>query len=704
MSVPRPPLAIDLKEILRRALDSKIRRAQLVVKRAASIAMTEPGADLSDSDRALLETIIQGDLGDGWQVGGGRSLRFVLQDKYLDRLVSGWSRVEAEKAIRSEEAIRLRTNSGKPTAWELTFELVREAIANRTVGYFDPKIRDKLLDELCWNLALGKPVDWEDGEEHLAALQREGFARELLAKLWEQCPGEAAEMKLPRLDGAMRSPESGAPPTPLSSGAAARDEKRAVRDWSMIREWAERIVRSPHNHSTTEISPEKAKKQFIEVLDDLDIWLDEARDDTFTEELFDYSIRAAELAAILGFTRPPFEHIIEVPHEVYNALTDTRERARYTRIRVHAPEGMSTCEFGFLDPLGGELILECSERIHHEIAARIRRWKRVVERIDPATVKPATVAFGTDKESLEAVCFDTQRERALAGDSASFVDDFMQKIGEGFRLSQLYGFSPKQTQELLLEAGRASAEAEFNAKQRAGAAGGTTVEGDNPPTGTLRTDDDDVVDEPAVGPPENQTEAPKVKASPPPIEGLYLFRLRGNVWELRFADERGNFSDRKGLHILSRLLRFPEETVRATELQGLDPRAGTSTESVQAILDDEAKSRCRDRLAEMDREIEEAERNGDDATLPRLQTEKEQLVTELGTQLGLAGKSRNLGPRSPTESARVAVRQNLDRVFGGLRTAQPPMTRLADHLERSILNEGNAYAYRPESCPAWEFG
>ncbi|MFH1110709.1 MAG: hypothetical protein V1790_16150 [Planctomycetota bacterium] len=228
MPVPPTPLAIDLKELLRRALDSKIRRALLVVKRAASIALTEPGADLSDFDRALLESIIEGDHVDGWQVGGGRGLKFVLPDKHLDLLVSGWSRVEAEKAIRSEEAIRLGTHSGRPTAWELTFDLVLAAITNRTVGYSNPKIVADLLEELCWKLVLGKAVDWKDGEEHLAALQREGFARELLEELWKQCLGEAAEMKLPRLDATTSRQGAGAPATPAGLGDVVEDEKGAI--------------------------------------------------------------------------------------------------------------------------------------------------------------------------------------------------------------------------------------------------------------------------------------------------------------------------------------------------------------------------------------------------------------------------------------------------------------------------------------------
>ena len=198
MPASSAPLAIDLKELLRRALESKIKRAVLVLQRAASIALKEPEVNLADSDRALLESFIDGDHNDTpMMIGFGRSLSTKIQDKQLDQLIIPYHRHAAEGQIRSEEAIRLGTHSGKPTAWELTLDLVAKAVANRKVGYSNPVICRELIEEYCWSLRQGERPNWDECEDHINALQREGFTRELLEELWRQCRGEVVEMRLP---------------------------------------------------------------------------------------------------------------------------------------------------------------------------------------------------------------------------------------------------------------------------------------------------------------------------------------------------------------------------------------------------------------------------------------------------------------------------------------------------------------------------
>ena len=88
MPVSPSPLAIDLKELLRCALESKIRRADLFIRRAASLAMTAPERDLSDTDRARLGAFIKGEGSDTLTIGGGRELSIAVQDKELDRLIT----------------------------------------------------------------------------------------------------------------------------------------------------------------------------------------------------------------------------------------------------------------------------------------------------------------------------------------------------------------------------------------------------------------------------------------------------------------------------------------------------------------------------------------------------------------------------------------------------------------------------------------
>ena len=196
--------------------------------------------------------------------------------------------------------------------------------------------------------------------------------------------------------------------------------------------------------------------------------------------------------------------------------------------------------------------------------------------------------------------------------------------------------------------------------------------------------------------------APTAAAADP--EPIHVFRMNGAMWELRYEDEQGHFPDLKGFGIVRQLLWSAETATNATSLQGLDPRAEIGGQSTQETLDRETIVQCKQRLADIECEIDEATNNSDEASLARLTGEKEELIAELQGALGLGEKPRRLGPAAAAEKARVAVRRNLDRIDEVLRAAKPPMTRLATHLDRSILVNGNTYAYRPETATNWDLG
>lgn len=159
--MPEQPalFAVDLKELLRRVFDSKTRRAELVRQRADSSA----GPTTSEVER------------------------------YRHFLV-------AERAVREELAIQFGTHSGTPTAWELTVQILMNAISHRDGKPRHEDTFGKVLENYCRCLKGGTPPQWDEGEEHMNALQREGFTRELWKELWKHCQGEAkAELKLPEL-------------------------------------------------------------------------------------------------------------------------------------------------------------------------------------------------------------------------------------------------------------------------------------------------------------------------------------------------------------------------------------------------------------------------------------------------------------------------------------------------------------------------
>jgi hypothetical protein len=203
-------------------------------------------------------------------------------------------------------------------------------------------------------------------------------------------------------------------------------------------------------------SRESARDRFIELLDELFIWLDETREDVFCTEIRNFSFRAAEFAAILGFDRPPCELVFLIPQQDYSKLTDIREQAVQTRVRIHPPIGWSSLDFGFTAPLSEVLFSKSDSRLHADLRVWVNRWKRAVQRIQIATAKPASTTPVHYMNSHEAMAFDEQRLREIAGDQTLFSDEMQERVSKAFRIAELNGFTPEQTSLLIGVAGRSN--------------------------------------------------------------------------------------------------------------------------------------------------------------------------------------------------------------------------------------------------------
>ena len=105
-------------------------------------------------------------------------------------------------------------------------------------------------------------------------------------------------------------------------------------------------------------------------------------------------------------------------------------------------------------------------------------------------------------------------------------------------------------------------------------------------------------------------------------------------------------SDAKGLRDLASLLALPGEERHCLEVAGRPAETGGE----DAVLDDRARRQYRMRLADLQREIDEAERDSDPARGSRAREEMDALVEALAGALGLGGRSRLLG--SAAERAR----------------------------------------------------
>ncbi|TMR94468.1 ATP-binding protein [Nonomuraea basaltis] len=176
------------------------------------------------------------------------------------------------------------------------------------------------------------------------------------------------------------------------------------------------------------------------------------------------------------------------------------------------------------------------------------------------------------------------------------------------------------------------------------------------------------------------------------------FRREGAVWSLVFADRAVHMPDAKGLRDLHTLLSLPGTDVPAVRL--LDPEGGEIVVAARRmggdeVLDEEAKTRYRHRLTQLDEEIDRAAELGDDGRAAEFDRERAALLEELRAAAGLGGRTRRLGDEA--ERARKTVTARIRDVLRKLDRTHP---ELAAHL-RAAVSTGSTCRYQPDDEITW---
>jgi tetratricopeptide (TPR) repeat protein len=176
-----------------------------------------------------------------------------------------------------------------------------------------------------------------------------------------------------------------------------------------------------------------------------------------------------------------------------------------------------------------------------------------------------------------------------------------------------------------------------------------------------------------------------------------VFRLEGDVWTLAFAGRMIHMRDAKGLRDLHTLLGQAGTDVPVLVL--LDPGRATPQSTGRfgsdAILDERAKARYRQRLGELDEQIDRALGRQDDDRAAQLDQERQALIDELRRSTGLAGRSRRLGDEA--ERARKTVTA---RIRDSLRRIDQRHPELARYL-RATISTGLTCRYQPAGAATW---
>jgi tetratricopeptide (TPR) repeat protein len=175
--------------------------------------------------------------------------------------------------------------------------------------------------------------------------------------------------------------------------------------------------------------------------------------------------------------------------------------------------------------------------------------------------------------------------------------------------------------------------------------------------------------------------------------------LEGEVWMLTHAGQSFHLKDSKGMGYLARLLEAPHSEVHVLELQagGAVPEPDDGG-SVGPMLDAEAKRAYRERLVQLEEELEEAERFNDPTRAERAQLERELIAQELARAVGLGGRDRPSG--SAAERARVNATRAIRGAIKRIEECDPALGR---HLDRAVRT-GSFCAYdpSPQDEVSWE--
>ncbi len=171
----------------------------------------------------------------------------------------------------------------------------------------------------------------------------------------------------------------------------------------------------------------------------------------------------------------------------------------------------------------------------------------------------------------------------------------------------------------------------------------------------------------------------------------------GQVWLIEWRGRRCIVADSKGLHDLAVLLTSPGRAVPALELVEAagGPAAIAAGADLGPVLDETARRSYRHRLAELDRDLADAEADADLARAERRRTERSMLLDQLTGAFGLGGRPRVAG--DPAERARKAVTM---RIRAAIRTIGSNDEALGRHLAITVRT-GRVCSYQPDTAVTW---
>src|ERR671931_2618243 len=155
-------------------------------------------------------------------------------------------------------------------------------------------------------------------------------------------------------------------------------------------------------------------------------------------------------------------------------------------------------------------------------------------------------------------------------------------------------------------------------------------------------------------------QAAKPAVEEPEAPGLRSLRRLGDIWEVASGDTSFHLMDAKGVQHLAHLLANPGQEFHALDLVGGQSVGGDSAglpdqelsvrgrgqDDSGPLLATQAKAEYRQRVSDLQEELEEAETFNDPERASRARAELDFIEAELSAAVGLGGRDRRPG-RAP---------------------------------------------------------
>lgn len=180
---------------------------------------------------------------------------------------------------------------------------------------------------------------------------------------------------------------------------------------------------------------------------------------------------------------------------------------------------------------------------------------------------------------------------------------------------------------------------------------------------------------------------------------LYEFRKKGEIWVIRYEGDDMYLKDSVGVQCISQLLSKPNDPVFVMELRaivnGQKPESVALIQTRDNVVDTETLTNLKRRYLELQSDLEETQRDGNEVAEKEIEEEMEQIVQYLCQAKTKGGEIRKMN--DDFEKSRSATSKAFWRTINLIRNELP---QLADYLEKSCV-VGVVCNYNPEHRIDW---